>query len=340
MPAGGFKTFTSGEILTAADVNSFLMQGVLVFADATARDAAITSPVEGQFAFRKDEDAFEVYDGSAWVPAGARFDLPAEVDSTTGSPTITTDGAATVFEFTGSGSITFSRGGLCDVLIVGAGGGGAAASGSGNGGGAGGGAQEVTGLIVSEGTETITIGAGGAGVFNGDGNPGSSSEFGDILSRAGGGGGGIRPGSFPPSGSRASAGASGGGGGALDARIQGGLSVYSDGFVGGDGTASGTASARAGGGGGGAGGNGVDSTSSNGGNGGAGKASSITGSAINYAGGGGGGSSTGGTGADGGGNGGGSTGQNGSANTGGGGGGALSTAGNGGSGVVIVRVGG
>ena len=40
MAAGlGFKTFTTGEVLTAADVNGYLMQGVLVFASTAARDA-------------------------------------------------------------------------------------------------------------------------------------------------------------------------------------------------------------------------------------------------------------------------------------------------------------
>ena len=49
MAAGlGFKTFTTGEVLTAADTNGYLMQGVLVFATSAARDAAITSPQEGQ----------------------------------------------------------------------------------------------------------------------------------------------------------------------------------------------------------------------------------------------------------------------------------------------------
>jgi hypothetical protein len=57
MAAGlGFKTFTTGEVLTAADTNGYLMQGVLVFADAAARDAAITAPAEGQFAYLKDTD--------------------------------------------------------------------------------------------------------------------------------------------------------------------------------------------------------------------------------------------------------------------------------------------
>jgi hypothetical protein len=68
MAAGlGFKTFTTGEVLTAADTNGYLMQGVLVFADAAARDAAITSPQEGQFAYLKDTDVTTYYTSSAWA---------------------------------------------------------------------------------------------------------------------------------------------------------------------------------------------------------------------------------------------------------------------------------
>ena len=70
MAAGlGFKTFTTGEVLTAADTNGYLMQGVLVFASAAARDAAITSPQEGQYAFLKDTDALVYYSGAAWLGA-------------------------------------------------------------------------------------------------------------------------------------------------------------------------------------------------------------------------------------------------------------------------------
>jgi hypothetical protein len=68
MAAGlGFKTFTTGEVLTAADTNGYLMQGVNVFADAAARTAAITSPQEGQMSFLKDTNSTEYYSGSAWV---------------------------------------------------------------------------------------------------------------------------------------------------------------------------------------------------------------------------------------------------------------------------------
>jgi len=73
MAAGlGFKTFTTGEVLTAADTNGYLMQGVNVFADAAARTAAITSPQEGQMSYLKDTNSTEYYSGSAWTAvAGA-----------------------------------------------------------------------------------------------------------------------------------------------------------------------------------------------------------------------------------------------------------------------------
>jgi hypothetical protein len=63
----GFKTFNTGDVLSAADTNNYLMQGVLVFADAAARTAAITSPQEGQTSYLKDTDVIQVYSGSAWV---------------------------------------------------------------------------------------------------------------------------------------------------------------------------------------------------------------------------------------------------------------------------------
>lgn len=64
----GFRTFVSGDVLTAAQVNDYLQtQVIATFADATARDAAITSPSEGQHAFLKDTDSFVYYDGSSWV---------------------------------------------------------------------------------------------------------------------------------------------------------------------------------------------------------------------------------------------------------------------------------
>jgi len=72
MAAGqGFKTFVTGDVLTAADTNGYLMQGVWVFANAAARTAAVTSPQEGNASFLKDTNALEIYDGAAWVAYGA-----------------------------------------------------------------------------------------------------------------------------------------------------------------------------------------------------------------------------------------------------------------------------
>lgn len=66
--ANGFKVFSTGEVLTAADVNDYFMEQVVaIFADSTARDAQITSPIEGQFCFLKDTNILQFYNGSAWT---------------------------------------------------------------------------------------------------------------------------------------------------------------------------------------------------------------------------------------------------------------------------------
>ena len=62
MAGAGFKLFQDGNVLLASEVNNFIMeQQIMVFADAAARDAAITSPSEGMFAFVKDLDKLTVY---------------------------------------------------------------------------------------------------------------------------------------------------------------------------------------------------------------------------------------------------------------------------------------
>jgi hypothetical protein len=121
MAAGlGFKTFAVGEVLSAANVNGYLMQGVLVFANATARDAAITSPQEGQFAFTKDNDSLWYYSGSAWVASGATGDIEGVTagtgisgGGTSGTVTITNSMATAIDAkgdlVVGTGADTFSR---------------------------------------------------------------------------------------------------------------------------------------------------------------------------------------------------------------------------------------
>lgn len=67
----GYRTFTAGEVLTATNVQTFLQDQVIaVFADATARDAAITAPAEGQHCYLESDDSLLYYSGSAWLAAG------------------------------------------------------------------------------------------------------------------------------------------------------------------------------------------------------------------------------------------------------------------------------
>ena len=71
MAAGlGFKDFVTGEVLTAADVDGYLMQGVWVFADAAARTTAVTSPQEGNMSFLKDTNSLQFYSGTEWLSTG------------------------------------------------------------------------------------------------------------------------------------------------------------------------------------------------------------------------------------------------------------------------------
>jgi hypothetical protein len=67
------KVFVAGEILTAADVNTNLMdQAVMVFDDAAARGSAIPSPSEGMVTYLKDTDQLEKYT-TDWVAAGGKI---------------------------------------------------------------------------------------------------------------------------------------------------------------------------------------------------------------------------------------------------------------------------
>jgi hypothetical protein len=68
----GFKDFASGAILTAGDVDNYLMrQTVMTFANASARDTALSAVLdEGMVAYLEDTDAVTVYDGSSWNAIG------------------------------------------------------------------------------------------------------------------------------------------------------------------------------------------------------------------------------------------------------------------------------
>lgn len=75
-----FKDFAAGDILTAADVDDYLMrQTVMTFDDSTARGTALGTAVltEGMVSYLKDTNALEYYDGSAWTGVSNPGDITA-----------------------------------------------------------------------------------------------------------------------------------------------------------------------------------------------------------------------------------------------------------------------
>lgn len=73
MAGAGYKLFNTGDVLTAQQVNEYLMQQtVMVFADAAARTTALSGVLaEGMLSYLQDTNATEVYNGSAWVALAA-----------------------------------------------------------------------------------------------------------------------------------------------------------------------------------------------------------------------------------------------------------------------------
>ncbi len=59
-----FKVFTAGAILTAAEVNDYLMEQTLIVCTAATRPS---SPGEGWHIYETDTDKVYVYSGAAWV---------------------------------------------------------------------------------------------------------------------------------------------------------------------------------------------------------------------------------------------------------------------------------
>lgn len=77
MAGAGYKLFNTGDVLTAAQVNTYLQeQAVMRFASAAARTTALASVLaEGMVSYLQDTDAVEVYNGTAWVSIGSSGDI-------------------------------------------------------------------------------------------------------------------------------------------------------------------------------------------------------------------------------------------------------------------------
>lgn len=85
MAGAGYKLFNTGDVLTAAQVNTYLQeQTVMVFANSTARTTALSGVLaEGMVSYLQDTNAVEVYNGSAWVGVSGAGDVT-EVQAGTG----------------------------------------------------------------------------------------------------------------------------------------------------------------------------------------------------------------------------------------------------------------
>jgi hypothetical protein len=73
MPSNaGYHLFQTGDVLTAAQVQYNLQnQSIMYFADAAARDTALTGVLaEGMFAYLADTNTTVFYDGAAWQSFG------------------------------------------------------------------------------------------------------------------------------------------------------------------------------------------------------------------------------------------------------------------------------
>lgn len=90
MAGAGYKLFNTGDVLTAAQVNTYLMQQtVMVFADSTARTTALSGVLaEGMLSYLQDTNTVEVYNGSSWVATVDLSTTQTLTNKTLTSPTI------------------------------------------------------------------------------------------------------------------------------------------------------------------------------------------------------------------------------------------------------------
>lgn len=112
-----YKVFANGNPLLASELNENLMQqAIAVFTDATARDAAITTPVNGQFAYLTGAANLVKYNGTAWEDAIPTVPTPGVSEQTGTTYTIAAgDAQNTVFVNNATGTTVT----VDDVIAIG-----------------------------------------------------------------------------------------------------------------------------------------------------------------------------------------------------------------------------
>jgi hypothetical protein len=129
----GWKTWSTGDTVSAANFQGYLQDQVIaVFATTSARDTAISSPSDGQFAYvTASTGTLYVYDNSAWTAVDLAGDIQGIVTAaasglsggtTSGTATLTLNlaglTAAQAFGADGAGvDVTFHSGTAGDYLM-------------------------------------------------------------------------------------------------------------------------------------------------------------------------------------------------------------------------------
>ena len=82
MAGAGYKLFNTGDVLTAAQVNTYLQeQAVMRFANSTARTTALSGVLaEGMVSYLDDVNQVQVYNGTSWVAVGGSSPLTTKGD--------------------------------------------------------------------------------------------------------------------------------------------------------------------------------------------------------------------------------------------------------------------
>jgi hypothetical protein len=138
----GRKVFVAGTVLTASDMNSTVDQTVMVFADVTARNAAIPTPTEGMVVYLKDSNTLVMYNASSWITTvgtiaiadvtglqtalDAKLDLAAAISTKTGAYTLVVADTNDLVLANGTFTITvpattFATGTRVDIVNIGTG---------------------------------------------------------------------------------------------------------------------------------------------------------------------------------------------------------------------------